>query len=148
MVAAPHAPSSGFVVRVDYRLGEYLQVLQDFVPVALARKAAQAGNGKHGVRPLKWHQLIMMRFVGTLAFIYKSARVGACTFEVTSSEISRSSKSGVLRLPWSDVTQVYRLSGSYLIEKSAGAMPIPFRVLNESNQRLLESLAGSKLVAV
>ncbi|MEK8035048.1 YcxB family protein [Ideonella sp. DXS29W] len=134
-------------VHVSYELTEYLQVLIDFLPLAKSRRAIAAGKRSTALAPLHWHERLLVRALGSVAFIVKSRLIGACTFTIGAQGITRASKRGLLEVPWSEVAQVHKLSSSYLVEKSNGAMPIPFRVFSGEQRQALESLAGPKLVA-
>src|SRR6185436_802390 len=132
-------------VHVSYNLAEYLQVLNDFLPQAKHRRAFAAGKQPAPMAPLRWHEKQLVRVLGSLAFAVKSYRIGACTFQIDSHGVSRESKTGLLQVPWSEITQVHKLSSAYLVENSNGAMPIPFRVFTAEQQLALEALAGTKL---
>jgi hypothetical protein len=132
-------------VHVTYKLAEYLQVLNDFLPQMKLRRAIAAGKQPAPVTPLRWYERQLVCALGSLAFAIKSYRIGACTFQIDSHGVSRESKTGLLQVPWSEITQVHKLSSAYLVEKSNGAMPIPFRVFTAEQQLALEALAGARL---
>ena len=132
-------------VHVSYKRAEYLQVLIDFLPQAKLRRAIAAGKNPTSLAPLRWHERQLVRALGSIAFAVKSYRMGACTFSIDGQGVSRASKTGLLQVPWSDIIQVHKLSSAYLVEKSNGAMPIPFRVFSADQQLALEALAGTRL---
>jgi len=128
-------------IDVGYRLGEYLSIVWDFAQYASSVKSRGAV-----VHPLSKQD----RSVGTAAkagialiaipvFFYKILRVGRCQFSVAESGLTRQSKGGrVLQVPWPEVRYVYPLSQAYLVAKSAGAMPIPYRCLTGSQREQLD----------
>lgn len=63
-------------------------------------------------------------------FYLKKRRMPVCEFVIDREGIERSSRLGVLRRGWMDVTQVRRYSRGYLVAFAGGAMPIPFRCLD------------------
>ena len=137
-------------VPVSYRLQEYLQVLFDFAPLEHHRRAVLSGKAAPDGRPksLTWLTKGTLYVVGSAAYFYKVNKVGACNFQVHAGGIDRTSKGGTLKTSWAEVTQVSVLSGSYLVQKSNGAMPIPFRCMNATEREEFEVLARQKLVAV
>ena len=134
-------------ITVEYGLKEYLQVLVDFVPIERHRRALLSGKAKSG-RPKKltWPMTGLIIVIGSAAFLYKVNKVGACRFKISSASIERSSKGGTLKTAWPEVVSVLRLSGAYLVQKSNGAMPIPFRCMGVEELAKFERFAGGKLV--
>ena len=137
-------------VHVSYGLQEYLQVLLDFAPLEHHRRAVLNGKAAADRTPKKmtWFIKGMIYVAGSAAYFYKVSKVGVCNFQIHSGGVDRTSKGGILKTPWSDITQVSVLSGSYLVQKASGAMPIPFRCMNASEREEFEFLARPKLVAV
>ena len=81
-------------------------------------------------------------FVGigvAVPFIRKKRRMPMCEFRIDNGEIRRTTADGVLRTTWEDVVAIRRYSAGYLIEKQKGAMPIPYRCLNELQRTTLET---------
>ena len=137
-------------VAVSYRLHEYLQVLFDFVPLEHHRRAVLSGKESSDGRPksLTWLTKGAIYVVGSAAYFYKVNQVGACNFQVHAGGVDRTSKGGTLKTSWAEVTQVSVLSGAYLVQKSNGAMPIPFRCMNAAERQEFESFAHQKLFVV
>jgi len=134
-------------VTVEYGLKEYLQVLVDFVPIEYHKRALQSGKAKSGQpKRLTWPMKGLLIAIGSVAFLYKVNKVGTCRFKISSASIERASKGGTHKTTWPEVVSVFRLSGAYLVQKSNGAMPIPFRCMGEAELAEFEHLAGSKLV--
>jgi hypothetical protein len=53
---------------------------------------------------------------------------------------------GKLCVEWHEVLSVNTLRGAYLIRKSDGAMPIPFRCMSNQDRTEFERFAKEKLV--
>lgn len=83
-----------------------------------------------------------------LIFWYKIRKVGRCTFVIDEDGVERTSKLGVGRTPWSDVVTVHRLSQAYLVEKSKGALPLPYRCLDAGQTLALENFFQVKKLAL
>lgn len=66
--------------------------------------------------------------------------MGTCTFQIDDQQIQRSSKLGLFRLPWRDVVAIHRFSHGYLVEKSKGSVPLPYRCLTEEQAAILDEL--------
>lgn len=112
---------------VTYRLREYLELVRAHTfatTIPLDSSKAQR---------IFYNTLLTV--IGTVMFFYKSHRVGTCSFSLDAIGISRRSKGGEFSFPWSDVTAVYQYGAGYLIAKGKGAMPIPFRVMSEPQQK-------------
>ena len=134
-------------VTVRYRLKEYLQVLYDFAPMEHHRRAVLCGKAKPGQpKRITWPMKGLLIAVGSVAFLYKASTAGTCRFKISSASIERSSKGGTLQTAWPEVISVLRLSSAYLVQKSNGAMPIPFRCMGQEQIAEFEQFAGSKLV--
>lgn len=65
-----------------------------------------------------------------VAFALKKSKMPLCSFAIDEAGVRRSTKLGDMSLPWENVTAVHKYSRGLLIEKSGGAMPIPYRCLN------------------
>jgi hypothetical protein len=140
--------SAGLRVIVNYRLREYLQVLADFVPIELHRRAQRSGKAKSNQpKKLTWLTKGLLFTIGSAAYVYKVNRVGKCSFQIDSEGVKRVSKDGTLHAEWSEVVEVLKLSRAYLIQKTSGAMPIPFRCMTDDECAEFEHLAGSKLAS-
>jgi YcxB-like protein len=123
---------------VRYRLAEYVAFATDDARStdAFVRDAA------------RWKQRIFAGALGVLAvgaFVWKSHRIGRCTFKIDAHGIERTSKRGTSSVPWSRVQAVRVYRRGYVVELSQGAVPVPFRVLTQEAQRAFEHLAGPLL---
>lgn len=86
-------------------------------------------------------------FVGigvAVPFVRKKRRMPVCDFRIDDGEIRRTTVDGVLRTKWADVVAIRRYSAGYLIEKRKGAMPIPYRCLNELQRTTLETFLRAR----
>jgi len=122
---------------VTYRLREYLDIVRahtfaNVIPVDVSR--AQ-----------RIFYRAMLTAVGTLLFVYKSNRVGTCSFTLDAVGVTRRSKCGEVSLPWADVTVVHQYGPGYLIAKKTGAMPIPFSALSEGQKASVAALVAPYL---
>ena len=126
-----------FTVSVSYRLPEYLSVVWEYAPVALAEHA-QAKQPGSKPKPFK---VLLGRLVGTALsvpmFFYKVSRVGICQFDFTDAGVTRKSKLGELQTSWSEVKHVRALKRAFLIIKERGAMPVPYRCLSREQHNEL-----------
>jgi len=130
---------SSLPVRFDvtYRLREYLEIVRAHTfATTIPADASKAQR-------IFYRALLTV--VGTVMFIYKSNRVGTCSFTLDATGVTRRSKSGEFSFPWSDVTAVHQYGPGYLIAKGEGAMPIPLRVLSERQQKLVAALVAPYL---
>lgn len=128
-------------VTVDYGLAEYKQIVSDFAPIYL--------DAKHPHRnpyfPWNWaiSEKAMFAVLVPLIFRWKKAKVGLCEFTFNKQGLTRVSKSGSAFRAWEEVSLVRHLSTAYLIELAAGgAMPVPYRVLDDGQRTLFESFAS------
>jgi hypothetical protein len=142
--AQPTALSLELVV--EYRLGEYLRTLCDYLPVEHRRRAELKGEaGSAKLREVPWHAKALLYCIGSVAFFYKVRKVGACRFKIDERGVERISKGGKLESPWRKITGVLTLGESYLVQKANGAMPIPFRCMSLSERMEFERLVKAKL---
>ena len=132
---------SSLPVRFDvtYRLREYLEIVRAHTFETTIPSDATK------VQRIFYRTLLIV--VGTVMFLYKSHRVGTCSFKLDATGITRRSKGGEFSFPWSDVTAVYQYGPGYLIAKGKGAMPIPFRVMSEQQQKSVAALVAPYLQA-
>lgn len=126
------SPQLKFSVR--YRLGEYL----DF---ASEHAFATEESLRNLTGPKRFFALASLKSIATIMFLYKSARVGQCHFQIDSVDISRLSKGGYGAIPWFKVKAVHTYTPGYLIETQKGAMPIPYRVLDSDQIMIFRSFA-------
>jgi hypothetical protein len=80
-------------------------------------------------------------------FLYKSWRVGKCTFVIDSDGVTRFGAHHKATYLWDEVVHLHRLSGAYMIELSAGALPLPYRVFSAGQRQTFESLLPVRLRA-
>ena len=122
-----------FVVKVSYRLREYLSVVWEYAPTAIVAMGSEASAGHPPLEP-KAVALLFARLaivVGSVPmFFYKVLRVGRCQFEFTEFAVTRTCKLGELHTSWGEVRHVYALSRAFLIVKAQGGMPVPYRCLS------------------
>ena len=122
---------------VTYRLREYLEIVRAHT----FETTIPADSSK--LQRIFYHMLLTV--VGTVLFLYKSHRVGTCTFTLDATGITRRSKGGEFSFPWSDVTAIHQYRSGYLIAKGEGAMPIPFRVMSEQQHKSVAALVAAYL---
>lgn len=130
-----------FTVTVDYGLEEYKQIVQDFLPQYLESRH----ENRNRYWPWNWPvtEKAMMFILVPLIFKWKKSKVGVCEFTFSKSGLTRRSRSGSASRSWDQVARVHELSTAYPIElNSGGAMPVPYRVLTQSQRALLESFAA------
>lgn len=136
--AADRAAGFPFTVEVDYRLREYLSIVQDFAQYAHARSQ----DGKAHPLPKRAPGVVAKLAIALVAapvFFYKRSRVGRCLFAFTGSGLARTSKHGrVVQVAWPEVRYVYRLSRAFLVVEADGAMPVPYRCLTVAQREWLE----------
>ena len=136
-------------IHVVYSRREYLEVLMDFMPIEIARRAKLKSKPVSPTsNQVPWYMRATIYPLGSLMFFYKVNKVGPCVFTIDSVGVERDSKMGKLVVPWEEVTNVFALSNAYLIEKTHGAMPLPFRCLSPADRAEFLSLVGSKIVGV
>jgi len=122
---------------VRYRLGEYLSVVLDHLPFAVEQMTG--GRKRAG-----WATRAMLVMVATPAFFYKKWRVGDCRFEIDGRALVRRSRTERLVLPWSEVVDVHRYRGAYLVAKQGGAMPLPYRCFSAEQRERFERCVASR----
>lgn len=127
-----------FEFSVRYRLGEYLRFVMEHAFATEEELYRLTGAKRHAVRAC-------MKALCTVAFVYKSARVGRCRFRIGPAGIHRRSKGGDGTLAWESVKAIHRYSPGYLVEMQHGALPIPLRVLSSDQVRAFHRLAGTLL---
>lgn len=125
---------------VHYRLWEYLTFVTEH-----SFETDEALRDTRGIKRLLAE--LLQRFLASLAFFYKTGRLGQCDFVISSAGLSRQTKIGMSSIPWSSVRAVHTYSPGYLVELDQGAVPIPFRVLSEQQRALFHTFASDKLVA-
>ena len=133
---------------VTYELREYMSIVRDYGVWHQATEGGKTEATPNARGPL--HRIYHMATVYLLAppiFLLKKRAVGECRFSVDREGITRRSKSGDVALPWNEVLRVHRLSEAYLVEKSEGAMPLPYRVFTQVQRAVFESIITASNVA-
>lgn len=121
---------------VSYSLSEYLSIVQDHAPSALAAYYSQRGKPLRRMPRLLNCLLIP---AASVVFYFKKRRMPVCDFTISSERIERVTQDGVLEIPWSDVVAVQRYTRGYVIQKSKGSVPLPYRCLSRDKTKLLEA---------
>ena len=135
---------------VSYGLREYLSIVRDYGVWHQATDGGKAEATPKSRGPLhRLYHTATVYFLAPPIFLLKKRAVGECRFTIDHRVITRSSKSGDARLPWTEVLRVHRLAEAYLVEKLEGAMPLPYRVFTQAQREALEGiLAASKVATV
>lgn len=111
---------------VTYRLGEYQQFVLEHVRHTVGKEIGA-----------------LTRFFiskgAALAFLLKSRKIGHFIFTIDEWGILRESRRPDLTIPWPDVVAVHRYSPGLLIEKATGAVPIPYRCLDDGQRSQLDT---------
>ncbi|HIY71465.1 MAG TPA: YcxB family protein [Candidatus Luteimonas excrementigallinarum] len=125
---------------VRYRLGEYLVFVTEH-----SFETEEALSATRGATRLLAQ--LFQRTVASVAFLHKMSRLGECDFVITAAGLSRRTKLGTSSVPWSSVKAVHTCTPGYLVELQQGAVPIPFRVLDQQQRELFCTFASDRLVA-
>lgn len=129
----PNSPTLEF--SVSYSLSEYLSIVQDHYPSALASYYSRRGKSLKRITRLTTFVLIM---VGSVMFFFNKRRMPVCHFTINGERIKRVTQDGILEFPWTGVVAVHRYKQGFLIQKSRGAVPLPYRCLTKDQRTLLE----------
>lgn len=129
----PHIPTIEF--SVSYSLSEYLSMVQEHYPSALAEYYSR--RGKPTKRMSRLAKLLVV-LVASVAFYFKKRRMHVCHFTVDGERIQRVTQDGVLNILWTDVVAVRRYTQGYMVQKFRGAIPLPYRCLTGDQRKLLE----------
>jgi hypothetical protein len=139
-VLPPSGPA--ITLRVVYRLGEYLAMLREYLPrgmLAWEQARGKATNGR-----LSWSTrftlAVMVPLAGTPVFLLKKRRMPVCRFKIDMQGIERRAGGRRLSVPWSDVREVHRLRGAWLVDMGKGAMPLPYRCFDPAQRAAFERL--------
>ncbi len=130
-------PSISF--SVSYTLREYLSFVRDHVPAGIEQMAA-AGKIKKGKKVNPRYVLWLLVPVATIGFYFKKRRMPVCDFVIDEREIRRTTADGVMVVPWSKVVAIRRYTRGFLIEKSTGAMPLPYRCFSAAQASTMANL--------
>lgn len=133
---------------VSYQLGEYRSMVSEHLLFRHNRRLREKSpNARISFRLPLSTRLAFVVLV-PLIFWNKVRKVGRCTFLIDEQGVQRTSKLGTGRVPWADVVTVHRLSRAYLVEKRNGALPLPYRCLDERQKADLEEFLKQEGVAV
>ena len=135
-VDVPDAPSvapppAAEAIRFDvvYTLPEYLGFVRDHLAFLRRRTA--------GPLLVAWVALI-----GTPIFFIKKRRMPQCAFRIDAHGIERTTRAGTLARSWADIRDVRRYRRGYLVMYDRGAMPIPFRCMDRTQEAAFRRLAA------
>lgn len=81
---------------------------------------------------------------GSLSFLIKQFKMPICDFLITDRYVRRTTNSGELLVPWSEVRAVHRYSRGFLVEKANGGLPLPYRCFTESERAEFERLVAKR----
>jgi len=121
---------------VNYTLSEYLSIVQDHAPSALAAYYSQRGKPLRRVPRLLNFLLIP---AASVVFYFKKRRMPICHFTINGERIKRVTQDGVLEIPWTDVVAAHSYTQGYMVQKLKGAVPLPYRCLTKSQKVLFEA---------
>ena len=130
----PNSPTLEF--SVSYSLSEYLSIVQDHYPRASASYYSRRGKPLKRITRLT---TLVLTLVGSVMFFFKKRRMPVCHFTINGERIKRVTQDGILEFPWTGVVAVHRYTQGYLIQKSRGAVPLPYRCLTEDQRTLLDA---------
>lgn len=119
---------------VSYGLREYLSIVMDFIPIAMREQ------GRSRTR-LSFAWRLLLPLLLAPMFLYKKMRVGECHFRIDHQGVSRRSRGGPITSTWREL-RVHRLSQAYLVLKSKGGMPLPYRCFSEDERRRFDRWIG------
>ena len=141
-------PMDSIALTVSYGLREYLSIVRDYGVWHQATEGGKTEATPNSRGPLKriYHKATIYLLAPPIFFLKKRA-VGECRFTVDHEGITRRSKSGDVAFPWKEVLRVHRLSEAYLVEKSEGAVPLPYRVFTQVQRAKFESIITARNVA-
>lgn len=112
---------------VAYRLSEYRAFVLDHFATVTHKQPG-------------FFTTIFVSAVAAVTFAVKKYKMPLCSFSIDEGGIRRRTKVGDICVPWSEVAAIHNYSRGFLIEKSHGAMPIPYRCLNEEQRLSLQAL--------
>ena len=133
---------------VSYQLGEYKSMVAEYILFRHNRRRRDKSPDAQIASRLPLSVRLAFAVFVPLVFRYKIRKVGRCTFLIDGEGVQRTSKLGTGRVPWPDVVTVHRLSGAYLVEKRKGALPLPYRCLDEQQKARLEEFLRLNEVAI
>lgn len=147
--AVPPLPVGGAAIltrpirfSVSYGLREYLSfVLEHATHLIKRRRRARAAKRRTLLAVLE-KPMLMRAMVGALAtpvFLLKRRRA-ACSLEIDEVSIARVGRTGRTTWQWSAVRDVRKYRRGYLLFFPTGAIPVPFRCLDQRQALDLEAL--------
>ena len=141
-------PMDSIAFTVSYGLREYLSIVRDYGAWHQATEGGkiEATPNSRGLLQRIYHK-VTIYFLAPPIFLLKKRAVGECRFTVDQEGITRRSKNGDVALPWKEVLRVHRLSEAYLVEKSEGALPLPYRVFTQVQRDEFESIITARNIA-
>jgi hypothetical protein len=80
-------------------------------------------------------------------FFLKKRRMPVCEFRIDSEGIERRSRLGTFERTWNEVKMVRRYERGYLLMFARGAIPIPFRCLDQRQQEQLRAYTAGRDLA-
>ena len=126
---------------ICYTLAEYLSFVRDHLPALLASRA----GGKTYKPPGVLSRALIVAGA-SLSFVIKKCKMPICDFLITDQYIRRTTTTGEVIVPWSEVRAVHRYSQGFLVEKANSGMPLPYRCFTTSERadfdRLVAKHAG------
>ncbi|HYD81543.1 MAG TPA: YcxB family protein [Paucimonas sp.] len=127
---------------VSYTLREYLSFAREHGAALLAERRRREGKPvPYGQEfRLPFHVRWAINLSSSIAFYLKHRQMPVCDFAIDERSIRRVAANGRLIVPWAEVVAIHRYSRGYLVARSNGAMPLPFRCLNPEQATLLEEL--------
>ena len=122
---------------VSYSLSEYLSIVKEHLPVAIAEHPRS--KGKPRKQPSVFDRFLIVP-LASVAFAFKKRRMPVCDFTISEQGIRRVTAMGELHVPWSEVVAVHRYSQGYLVAKKNGGIPLPHRCFTSESAQLFALL--------
>jgi hypothetical protein len=143
-LVAPHldplpqpVSDSSIKFSVVYSRSEYLSFVNDQLAVLLAGRALAAGKEP---TPTSLLTRGLVALVGSMFFAVKRRRMPVCSFVISARGLQRTTRLGIVFVPWSEVVAVHRHSQGYLVAERTGAMPLPYRCFDKEAAATFDSL--------
>jgi hypothetical protein len=80
-----------------------------------------------------------------ISFFFKKRRMPVCDFVIDEKQIKRTTAAGELVIPWSAVIAVHRYTSGFLVEKSGGAIPLPYRCFSAQALVAFTAMTGNRV---
>jgi hypothetical protein len=126
---------------VFYGLREYLSVTREHTLPYLNEERRK--KSKPDVTSEHWLFRAMHGAFTTPIYLFKVITIGKCRFRIDEFQIKRKTKDGTLKCPWVEVTEVKRYSRAYLVLKTDGAMPLPYRCFTQEQRTEFDNLLST-----